>query len=338
MSNPLNIVDALKQAPEKFNFFLALRSIECAAAEQPRLGESLRPVTDPVRLAQTPSQAFANATLDTFEQGKAGAPPRLSSFFFGLFGPHGALPAHLTEYARDRIRHDKDPTFSRFLDLFHHRMLSLFYRAWANGQPTVNFDREASDHFRKYVGALCGLGMPSSQQRDEFPDRSKLFFSGSFSNQVNNADGLVAILSGYFKMPVVIEEFIGEWMSLPAASQWRLGECEENGMIGKTALVGEKVWGCQHKFRLRFEPLNFAQFRALLPGGEDFPRVAAAVKNYVGYQLDWDLKLVLKREQVPAFVLGGDNQLGWSTWLHCGSAPAARSDTIIKGIEGGCHG
>ncbi len=330
MPDSIDLLEQLKQAPEKFNFFLALRTIECASAEQPRLGESLRPKTDPIRLAQTPSLAFANSTLDAFEAGKAGAPPRLSSFFLGLFGPHGALPAHLTEYARDRIRHNKDPTFSRFLDLFHHRMLSLFYRAWANGQPTVNFDREATDQFKKYVGALSGIGMASSQQQDSLPDRSRLFFAGTFSNQIKNAEGLATILSGYFKIPVVIEEFIGEWMSLPTESQWRLGECEETGTIGKTAIVGEKVWGCQHKFRLRFEPLSLAQFRCFLPGSEALACVAAAVKNYVGYQLDWDLKLVLQREQVPALVLGGENQLGWSTWLHSGTVATVRGDTIIQ--------
>ncbi len=330
----LDTLDLLKQSPEKFSFFLALRCIECAAADSPRLGQSLRPASDPVRLDQTPSLAFANSTLDFFEQGKDGAPARLSSFFHGLFGPHGALPAHLTEHAKDRLKHAKDPTFARFVDMFHHRMLSLFYRAWANKEPTVNFDREASDQFKKYIGALFGQGMPSLHQRDELPDRAKLYFSGLLSKQVHNADGLAAMLSGYFNMPVTVNEFIGEWMPMPKESQWRLGESEETGALGQTTLVGEKAWGCQHKFRLRFGPLNFAAFKRLLPGGEDLKCVIAVVKNYIGLQFDWDSNLVLKKKEVPEFVLGGENQLGWSTWLHSGYLSVDRGDTVIKGLAG----
>src|SRR6478609_2460492 len=73
--------------------------------------------------------------------------PRLYVTFGGMFGPQGPLPLHLTEYARDRIINSADPTFARFLDIFHHRMLSLVYRAWADAQPTVQFDRPESDRF-----------------------------------------------------------------------------------------------------------------------------------------------------------------------------------------------
>ena len=45
---------------------------------------------------------------------------------FGLLGPNGPLPLHLTEYVRERLRHHADPTFARFLDLFHHRFALFF--------------------------------------------------------------------------------------------------------------------------------------------------------------------------------------------------------------------
>ncbi len=336
MSSDLTRLEALKKAPEKFNFFLALRCIESASPASPRLGESLRPATDPVRLGQVPSLSFANSTLADFEEGKEGRPARLNSFFLGLFGPHGALPAHLTEYAKDRLKNDKDPTFIRFVDLFHHRMLSLFYRAWANKEPTVNFDREASDQFKRYVGSLFGEGQPS-HHLDEFPNRAKLFFAGKFSNQVRNADGLATILNGYLNRPVTVSEFIGEWMLMPKESQWRLGESEETGILGKTTLVGEKSWGCQHKFRLNFGPLSLSEFKRLLPGGDDLKSVASVVKNYVGFQFAWDTNLMMHKNEVPAFILGGENQLGWTTWLYSNGISEDRSDTVINELVGGCH-
>lgn len=336
-------LQALEDNPRKFSFFLALRHIEAAAETQPRLGESLRPTTDPVRLTQTPSLSFAHSTLDTYQAGQNGEPATLSSFFLGLFGPNGALPTHLTEHAKDRLQHHNDPTFAAFVDLFHHRMLSLFYRAWANNEPTVQFDRADADPFKHYVGALFGQGLPAYNQRDALPDRAKLYFSGLFSNQLYPADGLAAILSGYLNIPVTVDEFIGEWMPIPAISQWRLGTCRETGTLGQSTLLGEHVWGCQNKFRLSFGPLLFSEFKRLLPNGADLKRVVAIVNNYVGLQFAWDCQLTLPKKEVPAFVLDGGNQLGWSTWLLAGvhaddpDTQYQEENQIIKVLVGGNH-
>ena len=127
---------ALEARPYEFDFYQALRRLEALFPEHPRLGRSIRLADDPVRLSQEPSLAFAPATLAGFRRGKASARARMSVAFGGLFGPHGPLPLHLTEYARDRIINSADPTFARFLDVFHHRMLSLIYRTWAAAQRT----------------------------------------------------------------------------------------------------------------------------------------------------------------------------------------------------------
>jgi len=169
----------LQQQPYKFGFYQVLRRFECLYPQKPKIGTSLRPVNDVLRLVQEPTMAFSPATLNSFKIAKKGLdkesqPAKLAVNFFGMFGPNGPLPLHLTEYARDRLRNADDPTFSEFLNIFHHRMLSLFYRSWASAQPTVNFDRPKEDRFSTYTGALFGLGMPSLRDRDEIPDRVKL--------------------------------------------------------------------------------------------------------------------------------------------------------------------
>ena len=332
VDNAIKIIEALKAEPEKFNYFFALRCIECATPDSPRLGDSLRPLTDPVRLTQTPSLAFATSTITSYKQTKKERAPILANLFLGLFGPNGPLPVHLTEYARDRLRHSKDPTFTSFIDIFHHRMLSLFYRAWANKEPTVNFDRMESDKFAKYVGVLFGSGTPSLRNRDELPDRAKLYFAGRLSNQTRNAQGLEDILSAYFKMPVVIKEFIGEWVALPKRSRWRLGETADTGSLGKTTILGKKVWGCQHKFRIRFGPMDLDDFYEMLPGSQSLKRVVAIVKNYIGYELAWDVNLVLKKKEVAELKLGGNNRLGWTTRLYSRSLSGNLDDTILNAM------
>src|SRR5262249_57140253 len=103
--------------------------------------------------------AFSRGAPAAFE-GEAGPAPMVQRVV-GLFGPNGALPIHLTDWARDRARNSGDSAFVRFLDIFHHRMLALFYRAWAQAQPAVSVDRPRQDYFGRRLAALCGLGAPS---------------------------------------------------------------------------------------------------------------------------------------------------------------------------------
>ena len=184
----VEFIAALQQAPYKFGFFQALRRLECVHRDKPRIGESLRAADDPVRLAHQPDLSFAPATLASFKPGHDGRPHRLTSRFLGMFGPNGPMPVHLTEYARDRLRNHDDPTIIRFVDVFHHRILSLFYRAWADSQPAVSFDRPEADRFSDYVGSLFGLGLEALRARDAMNDLAKLHFAGRLAQQTRNAE------------------------------------------------------------------------------------------------------------------------------------------------------
>ncbi len=302
-------------APWAWSFFHALRVLESRHADRPRFGRSTRPAQDAIRLAQEPSVEFAPATLAGYEPATGDDPARLLVHFFGLFGPDGALPLHLTEYARDRRRNHRDAGFQRFADIFHHRALSLFYRAWADSRPIVSFDRPAEDRFALYTGALIGLGMDSLRQRDAMPDLTKLHFAGHFANQTRHAEGLGAILSAFFQMQVRVACFIGCWLALPAADRTRLGASPQTAGLGRSALLGGRVWSRQHKFRLVFGPLDLAGYERLLPGGASFRRLIPIVRNYAGDTLIWDVNLILARAEVPPTMLGRSGRLGWTTWL-----------------------
>ena len=155
--DPLSMLRALEDAPWDHDFYRTLRDVECAYPEQPRLGTALRPQDESIRLGQEPSMAFAPAVFSALRPGKNGAPPRLVQQFFGLFGPNGPLPLHLTEFARERMLHSRDGSFVRFADLLHHRSLTLFYRAWAQAQPTVSSDRPQQDAFSASSAWECRL-------------------------------------------------------------------------------------------------------------------------------------------------------------------------------------
>ena len=314
-SSVVSLYRRLQQEPYKYGFYQALRQIECSFPDKARIGSSIKPGEDPVRFAQEPSMAFAPSTLSSFTLSKAGLPPRLNVLFFGLFGPNGPLPLHLTEYARDRLRNADDPTFARFADMFHHRMLSLFYRSWAETQPTVSLDRPEADYFSETVGSLIGFGIASMRDRDAMPDFAKLHFAGHLSAQTRNAEGLLAVLSRYFSVPVRLEQFVGEWLDMPQRSQMRLGESPLTGMLGQNTTLGSRAWECQQKFRLSFGPLDMEDYQRLLPGGTSLTALIAIVRNYVGDEFDWDAHLILKKECVQPAKLGEFGQLGWTCWM-----------------------
>lgn len=305
---------ALEAQPFQYDFFQVMRRIEALFPEKPRIGTSLRPIDDPVRFGQEPSLGFAPATFSSFTPpDDKSRYPRLEVRFLGLLGPNGPLPLHLTEYARERQMHSGDRTFSRFLDVFHHRFVSMFYRAWAQAQPTVSLDRPHADRFAGYSGALIGIGMPSVLKRDALPDHAKLFYSGLLSRHVRNADGLAALLSGFFRTPVRVDQFVGHWLTLPVHDRTRLGA--RAGSLGGGAMLGSRVWDRQHKFSLWIGPLSLHQYESFLPGGSALPKVVAWVRQYINFELDWDLRLVLRQVEVPKIRLGRYGRLGWTTWL-----------------------
>jgi len=163
------LFERLAAEPWAHDFFAVLREVESLAPSSPRLGSALRPSAEPIRLGQDPELDFAPAALMSFKA-DSHKPPRLGARFFGLFGPMGPLPLHITEYARDRLRNHADPTFARFADVFHHRALLLFYRAWAHSQPAVQADRPNDDQFAKWVSALFGQAPAPLRNADTVPD------------------------------------------------------------------------------------------------------------------------------------------------------------------------
>ena len=335
----LELIALLSQEPYRFGFFEALRQLECLHADHPRLGQSMRPVDDAIRLGQTPSLRFAPSTLSAFEladlEGENSDPAgknieydRLSVYFFGLFGPNGPLPLHLTEFARNRVRNARDSAMVDFTNLFHHRLLSLFYRAWANKEPTVQLDRPEQDRFSFYVGSLHGLGEHSLQQRDAMPDHTKLHFAAHLGCHTRHAEGMKSILSDFLKVPVNIQEFVGEWLEMPNDSYCYLDQ-DSPGRLGQSAVIGTRSWQCQQKFRIVIGPVDLHDYKRLMPGGRSLKALVDIVKNYVSLEFNWDINLILSKQFVPPARLGEYGQLGWTSWLDSGKRESDASDLYL---------
>jgi len=332
MRDPVELELELERNAARMDFFQVLRLLENARPDLPRIGTSLRPRDDAVRFGQDPALTFHPGALGQFMRADGASRARLAVNFFGLLGANGPLPLHITEHVRDRLRHGGDGTMLAFLDVFHHRMLALFYRARAAAEPVISLDRADNDRFSTFVGSMFGIGAPALSGRDAIGDFAKLHFAGLLANKTRPASGLVTILGAYFRLPFQVEQFVGHWMRLPAEVQSRIGGEFAGGAgnrLGSSMVLGRSVWDCQHKFRIVIGPLEHADYLRFMPGGESLERLLAWVRNYVGLALDWDVRLILKKEQRPPLRLGGETRLGWSTWVASGKAARDPDQMVI---------
>jgi type VI secretion system protein ImpH len=225
------------------------------------------------------------------------------------------------------MQHAGDPTLSRFLDVFHHRFLALFYRAWAQAQPHVHRDRPKEDRFTVYVGSFVGMAPSTLRNRDSLPDLAKFFHVGALIRQVRNPEGLMHILEHFFRVPVKIEEFVGHWMFLSRRDRSSLSP--EGASLGAGAVLGDSVWDRQHKFRIHLGPLTLAQYENLLPGGKTLAKLVDWVRTYFCFELDWDVRLMLKAEEVPMLALGAGQRLGFTAWLGDRLTETAADDLCL---------
>jgi type VI secretion system protein ImpH len=317
-------MEQLAKTPYAFDFFVALRMLECAAPQLPRLGYSRSPAQDVVRLAQSPALDFAPSTIEKLEAKDAERAAVLFVRHFGLFGPNGPLPLCLTEYAADRLhgrygraegRSPSDPTMVAFCNVFHHRLLSFFYRAWADSRKACDYDRLDRQNWSAYIGSLIGLGMDSLRDGDDIPDKAKLHYAGRLVQPTRNAEGLRAILQDFFGLQTEIQPFVGRWLDLPRDNQCKLGDPGGKRALGSSVIVGSRFWTCQLHFRIRMGPMRFHDYERMLPRGSSFKRLMSWVRNYCGEHHFWDLQLVLHRDEVPDTRLGVRGRLGWTTWL-----------------------
>jgi len=303
---------ALAAEPFRFEFLQALRLLEQTHAGLPRLGRARRAGQEPVRVGQEPWLAFPPANLSAFVPARADGPARLSVRFFGLFGPQGPLPIHLTEYARRRQEQERDPSFTHFADIFHHRMLLLFYRAWADAQPAIDYDRPGEARFFGHVGSLAGVGPEPVAAKNSWQRHAELFHAGYLAGGTRHASGLRQMLQQLFEVPVRIESFAGGWLTLPEETRLYLGV---RGHLGVDAVAGERSFQRQHRFRIRLGPLGFADFERFLPGSASLGRLEEAARLAVGDALEWDLQLALKHDEVPGTRLDGRTRLGLTSWF-----------------------
>jgi type VI secretion system protein ImpH len=145
---------------------------------------------------------------------------------------------------------------------------------------------------------------------------------------------LEQLLRDYFDVPVVVEQFVGAWYPLETETQTSVGmSLDAAGQLGLGAVAGDEVWDPQGRARLRIGPLPRARYDEFLPTGSAYPALLAIARFFANDQVDFEVQLVLERQDVPTCVLGADADgappLGWCTWLKTKDMSRDPDETVF---------
>ncbi len=361
------LIDQVFAEGDRFEFFQAVRLLSRHHRQQARIdpahirqevGHDGPPTREDVRFRSPPSFAFPATEIskvkpgesiasgpDTFATGSgtANRPAEMTVAFLGLTGPQGVLPDHYTRQICERLR-EGDTTLHEFLDLFHHRLVSLFYRAWEKYSIAAAYESAQTsaapegDQFTQTLHGLVGLQSLQARSQLELDEQSLLFYAGHFADPARTASGLEQMLTDYFEMPIRVEQFQGSWLTLNEDDLSRLPSGENpSGLfcrLGENLVAGRRVWDVRSRFRLRLGPLNCEQFLSFLPDGRANRSLVELTRLYVGSDLDFDIQPELLAADVPPLRLNaeGDHapRLGWNTWLQSSPRSANATDVLFS--------
>ena len=322
----------LRESGASFSFFQAVRLLRRLYPERRGIGEFARPDDEVVRFTVNPSLAFAagdvqDVRLEEDEQ------PALETTFMGLVGNQGVLPIQYSALVMEERRWDDQP-LTNFLDIFQHRMLSLFYRAWESSRFYVPFERGEGDPVSAHALDLIGLGQERLRRRMGVRDETFLFYCGLLAARQRGAQLLEQLLADYFEVPVEIQQFVGAWYPLSEDSQCRIDDeiLDPDAGLGIGTVVGDEIWDPQARVRVRVGPVARDVYDEFLPGGPAHDSLKAITGFFSDGQLEFELQLVLARDDVPGVVLGGEPDaapLSWCTWLRTRSMDRDADETTL---------
>lgn len=334
-TKPLN--EVLFDEPYRFEFFNAVRLMEKLYPERSPVGGEALPRDEAVRFRSYVALDFPASEVreirSEFDEYSDREKVEMIVCMMGMVGVSGVLPVHYTELVLDRIRH-RDTAMWAFLDIFTHRAVSYFFRAWEKYRFPIAYER-GNDDFTGYLFDLAGLGTPGLRGRMNLEDESLLPYVGLIAQKPHSASSVENVVSDYFEVEAKVSQFFGQWLVLDERDRTKLGT--QNSRLGVNTIAGGMIWDQQSKFRLRLGPLKFDKFTAFLPNGSARKALQSIVKFMAGTEVDYDVQLILDKKQVPSNILTTralrKPMLGWTTFLKTKPFEADDEQVVLQTVS-----
>lgn len=362
---PMTLAETLFENGCDFDFFQAVSILEAIHADRQPVGILGRNQPAVRFAAHASSTSFAASSIYEISPATTEHPTaRMVVSFLGLTGPAGILPQNYSEILRQIEFESRDPekfALREWLDLFNDRTISMFYRSWKKYRPAAFYGKAlqgGTDPFTKSLQSLCGLGLPSQSRQvrkfiprlahEQNPTEARsrdtvqlalMRYVGLVSQRPRCATNLEQLLMDYFGLPVEVQQFHGNWLYVGELAQTRLGLEDGNCILGQNAIVGDQTWERQNKILIEIGPVGANQFMQFMPDHQspyaenDFQLLVELIRLYVGPEMEFDIRLKLRADSIPAPQLSNDPdfgmRLGWNTWLPGHAQDEPVSETLF---------
>jgi len=344
----------------EYEFFQAVRLLERLFPDRKQVGTTAKPEEEFTRFVTYANGGdFAQSQLamafpaspihDIKHCENSPDPARMVIAFLGLTGTQGVLPLCYTEQLLES-KAAKDNSLAAFFDLFNHRLVSLFYRAWQKYRLPILYEiaalrKEQPDAVTHYLFDLIGMGTAGLQGRLDIPDESLLLYAGLIAQRPHSASAMRGILHDYFSLPVEIDQCLGSWYELEDADRCYLSDDLERNQLGVGSFIGDEVWDQQARFRIRVGPVGLERFKEFLPDSRAMKTFVGFTRFLVGQSMVFDVQVSLRAKEVPYFRLDDEGfrsenrgsgtpvesdsvRLGWMGWLKTSTFDMDADDAV----------
>jgi type VI secretion system protein ImpH len=347
------LIEQLFRWPDRFAFAEAVRLLEQKRrldrrrTGRPGSAQMLDPATEFAWYRSAPALTFPTGEIDAIRPAQGDEPLELEVCFLGLNGASGVLPRFYSELVLRELKL-KNLALRDFLDIFNDRAIRQHLAASRKYRLPATFELADGNHadpvtavLRALIGmATAGLDTERSGARPRMAvsDIDLISYAGLLSRRVRSAAGLEQLLCDYLGRPVQVIQMTGRWAQLDSQDQTQLPSPERPAgnyaELGINAVLGTQIFDVQGCFRLRLGPLTYQEFSGLLPGTTLTNQIADLTRFYVGPSLAFEVQLALRRDMVPACVLGDSGELksrlGLNTWLFTSVRSADAEDVVLR--------
>jgi type VI secretion system protein ImpH len=328
MTPPL--AQAILARSPQMNFFQLCQLIERLMPQGEGLGASDTPAAEPIRFRPYPKVGFPGTELAAVESddGRPDRPPTIRTTFLGLYGVDAVMPPHLIDDIV--LRREGHEEVMAFLDLFNHRITTLFYRAWRKYRYPSGFER-ADDSTSRALLCLAGFGLGDKAASAGLPGARVLGMLGLLSQRTRTVEGLAGVVA--LALPgagVKVEERFPVWVRLDDRPGLRSGGSSSTRGVGSEGLGQGHVLGRRVKNRgeavlLTLQPADAEQAHDLLPDARLYRELISVLRVYLGNKTDVVLRMEVSASVVPELKLGSatahsaakvhQGRLAWTTLL-----------------------
>jgi type VI secretion system protein ImpH len=318
----------------RFSYYRLIYLLQRLFPDSPRLGHTGPARDERIRVRADPDLVFSASDVtqmayETYPDGEKRA--QVSAAFMGLYGAVSPLPFHYVETIALGVHQGEPQPVRELLDVFHHRLFSLVYRAWSKYRLSVGYLSAGKDTFTRRM--FCAVGLDGFADHENFTLHPFYFlkFAPLLASKSRSARGLEVVLHELLgDIGVGIEQFVGHWTLIERPLRNKLGVA--NHQLGESLVIGRYVYDGSGRFKVKLGPLEYDDYLSFLPGGHRRPFMQSIINTFTPGIHDVMLELHVDLDAAPRFQLGSPRAatLSRTAWL---GGSGAQTFTITVPLE-----